>query len=157
MNAPIAHRFLIDSSFSFADQHWLILQIRRQIAVGYLIFFNYSSTLLFCIDFVLCRSEDTALLILSFKDVNAFKKQLFNKYNSDYADRIVLWAKIKWLEYKKDWPAYCKNVMLAILMGHFKVGIVCPIWTRTIEWQDYYCLENWVTIAVAWSAIFEKK
>ena len=41
-------------------------------------------------------------------------QRIKDKYNSEYADRIVLWSKIKWLEYKKDWPEYCKNVMLKI-------------------------------------------
>ncbi len=37
-----------------------------------------------------------------------------NKYSADYAERAVLWAKIKWLEQKKDWPDYCKYVILKV-------------------------------------------
>ena len=47
-------------------------------------------------------------------DWNKIERSIKRKYNSDYAGRVVLWAKIKWLEYKKDWPQYCNNIILKV-------------------------------------------
>jgi len=47
-------------------------------------------------------------------DWNRIERSIKKKYNADYAGRVVLWAKIKWLEYKKDWPQYCNNVILKV-------------------------------------------
>ncbi|HWK08125.1 MAG TPA: thioredoxin fold domain-containing protein [Puia sp.] len=42
---------------------------------------------------------------------NRITSIISKKFNSDYAERIVLNAKLKWLEYKKDWLEYSKNVV----------------------------------------------
>jgi len=34
-----------------------------------------------------------------------------NKYDTGYAERTILWAKIKWLENKKEWAEYATNVI----------------------------------------------
>jgi tetratricopeptide (TPR) repeat protein len=47
-------------------------------------------------------------------DWKDIQNKIKTKYNAAYADRIVLWSKIKWFEYKKDWPEYCKNVILKV-------------------------------------------
>jgi len=47
-------------------------------------------------------------------DWNEIYQQIKAKYNSDCADRIILWAKIQWLGYKHDWPEYCKLMVLKV-------------------------------------------
>jgi len=47
-------------------------------------------------------------------DWNEIHKRIKEKYNTECADRNLLWAKIQWLEYKHDWPEYCRNVVLKV-------------------------------------------
>lgn len=47
-------------------------------------------------------------------DWNGLTQLITNKYNQKNADRIVQWAKIKWLENKQYWAEYTKNVMLKV-------------------------------------------
>ncbi len=42
------------------------------------------------------------------------RQRIKDKYNSEYADRIVLWSKIQWLQDEQDWPEYSKNVTLKV-------------------------------------------
>jgi len=44
-------------------------------------------------------------------DWDGIFRKIKHKYNATYADRVTLWAKIKWFAYKKDWPAYSKCVI----------------------------------------------
>ncbi|HMI63951.1 MAG TPA: hypothetical protein VK518_23705 [Puia sp.] len=44
-------------------------------------------------------------------DWTEMQHKIKSKYNSGYADRVVLWAKIKWSEHKKDWTDYTKYVI----------------------------------------------
>jgi len=47
-------------------------------------------------------------------DWKKIQTNIKKRYNDPYADRIVLWSKIKWYERRKDWPEYCKNVILKV-------------------------------------------
>ncbi len=44
-------------------------------------------------------------------DWNALYAKIKDKYSPGYADRVVLWAKVKWLEHKKEWAEYTKHVI----------------------------------------------
>jgi thioredoxin-related protein len=47
-------------------------------------------------------------------DWSEFHQRIKEKYDPECADRVVLWAKIQWLDYKHDWPEYCKNMVLKV-------------------------------------------
>lgn len=42
------------------------------------------------------------------------RNNIIKAYNSDYADRIIIWAKVKWFEQKKDWKNYAANLILKV-------------------------------------------
>lgn len=87
--------------------------------------------------------EHEEITVPLYKDTIALKENRVNpdwtkitqtirdKYNSNYADRIVLWGKIQWLEYKKDWQEYSKNVMLKIE----KYGPYCKYYPYEAMWH----------------------
>jgi len=72
------------------------------------------------VDFIIEKEEINPRLYKDGKQVTenpdwaAIQHTIQKKYNAAYADRIVLWSKIKWLEGKRDWPTYCKNVIIKV-------------------------------------------
>jgi len=44
----------------------------------------------------------------------AIQNTIKQKYNHEYAERIVIWAKVKWFERQKDWKNYTANVILKV-------------------------------------------
>lgn len=69
-----------------------------------------------------------------------FRRQIRNKYSVEDADRIILSARIKWLEEKKMWPQYCQLIIK-------KVNVYGPYEKRfpTIPFP-----EEWKWNVVAW-------
>lgn len=47
-------------------------------------------------------------------DWEEIHQQIKKKFDGECADRVTLYAKIGWSEYKHDWPAYCKNLILRV-------------------------------------------
>ncbi|HEY4287964.1 MAG TPA: thioredoxin fold domain-containing protein [Puia sp.] len=72
------------------------------------------------VDFIVEKEEINTQLYTNGKpstdnpDWEAIHRRVKKKYNTEYADRTVLWAKIKWLERKREWSEYCKNVILKV-------------------------------------------
>ncbi len=72
------------------------------------------------VDYVITHEEIfTPSLIIASKDVkeldwNKMRMVISSKYNPDYADRVVLHAKVGWYGFKENWSEYCKNQVLCI-------------------------------------------
>ncbi|MBS1603389.1 MAG: thioredoxin fold domain-containing protein [Bacteroidetes bacterium] len=72
------------------------------------------------VDFIIEKEEVNSHLYKDDKrltenpDWSGMQHIIKKKYNSKYADRIVLWSKIKWFEGKRDWSNYCKNVIMKV-------------------------------------------
>jgi thioredoxin-related protein len=80
------------------------------------------------IDPKLWKDLDPQHPLTSRPDWDKIYRTIKKKYNEKYADRTVLGAKVRWYDYKKEWPEYCRCVVR-------KVEKYGPFGTFTTEWN----------------------